>query len=94
MKICICNQPIISFPISCNWNNKFDLKFAPSGLLFFNECRMIPKKLKWDQDFSDIAIKGRASKGNTVTKYPIKKIELKEKGISTLRPRKIWFDES
>ena len=52
------------------------------------------KKLKWDQDFSDIAIKGRASKGNTVTKYPIKKIELKEKGISTLRPRKIWFDDT
>ncbi|WP_445452023.1 DNA gyrase/topoisomerase IV subunit A [Flavobacterium sp. 25HG05S-40] len=52
------------------------------------------KKLKWDVDFSDIAIKGRASRGNTVTKYPIKKIELKEKGISTLRPRKVWFDDS
>ncbi|UOK41951.1 MULTISPECIES: DNA gyrase/topoisomerase IV subunit A [Flavobacterium] len=52
------------------------------------------KKLKWDLDFADIAIKGRASKGNTVSKYPIKKIELKEKGISTLRPRKIWFDDT
>lgn len=52
------------------------------------------KKLKWDVDFSDIAIKGRASRGNTVTKYPIKKIELKEKGISTLRPRKVWFDDT
>jgi topoisomerase-4 subunit A len=52
------------------------------------------KKLKWDLDFADIAIKGRASRGNTVTKYPIKKIELKEKGISTLRPRKIWFDDA
>ena len=52
------------------------------------------KKLKWDLDFTDIAIKGRASRGNTVTKYPIKKIELKEKGISTLRPRKIWFDDT
>jgi topoisomerase-4 subunit A len=52
------------------------------------------KKLKWDMDFADIAIKGRASKGNTVTKYPIKKIELKEKGISTLKPRKIWFDDT
>lgn len=51
------------------------------------------KKLKWDLDFATIAIKGRASKGNIVTKYSIKKIELKEKGISTLRPRKIWFDE-
>jgi topoisomerase-4 subunit A len=52
------------------------------------------KKLKWDLDFSDILIKGRSSKGNTVTKYPIKKIELKEKGISTLRPRKVWFDDT
>jgi len=52
------------------------------------------KKLKWDLDFSEILIKGRASKGNTVSKYPIKKIELKEKGISTLRPRKIWFDDT
>ena len=31
------------------------------------------KKLKWDMDFAEIMIKGRASKGNTVTKYPIKK---------------------
>ncbi|MFM9989054.1 DNA gyrase/topoisomerase IV subunit A [Flavobacterium sp.] len=52
------------------------------------------KKLKWDIDFADIAIKGRVSKGNTVSKYPIKKIELKEKGISTLRPRKVWFDDT
>lgn len=52
------------------------------------------KKLKWDVDFAEVAIKGRASRGNTVTKYPIKKIELKEKGISTLRPRKIWFDDT
>ncbi|MBP6374679.1 MAG: DNA gyrase/topoisomerase IV subunit A, partial [Flavobacterium sp.] len=52
------------------------------------------KKLKWDVDFASIAIKGRASKGNLVTKYPIKKIEIKEKGISTLLPRKIWFDET
>lgn len=52
------------------------------------------KKLKWDVDFADIMIKGRGSKGNTVTKYPIKRIELKEKGISTLRPRKIWFDDT
>lgn len=51
------------------------------------------KKLKWDLDFAEIGIKGRASKGNIVSKYFIKKIELKEKGISTLRPRKIWFDE-
>ncbi len=52
------------------------------------------KKLKWDIDFADILIKGRTSKGNLVTKYAIKKIELKEKGVSTLKPRKIWFDDT
>ncbi len=51
------------------------------------------KKLKWDLDFADVLIKGRASKGNIVTKYSVKRIELKEKGVSTLKPRKIWFDE-
>ncbi|MDO4728663.1 MAG: DNA gyrase/topoisomerase IV subunit A [Bacteroidota bacterium] len=52
------------------------------------------KKLRLDLNFADIAIKGRASKGNTVTKHSIKKIDLKEKGISTLRPRRIWFDDT
>ncbi len=52
------------------------------------------KKLKWDLDFSDVIIKGRASKGNLVTKYSVKRIELKEKGVSTLKPRKIWFDDT
>lgn len=52
------------------------------------------KKLKWDVDFSDLAIKGRSVKGNTVTKYAIRKIELKSQGVSTLKPRKIWFDET
>ncbi|EIJ40605.1 type IIA topoisomerase (DNA gyrase/topo II, topoisomerase IV), A subunit [Galbibacter orientalis DSM 19592] len=52
------------------------------------------KKLKWDLDFADIMIKGRASKGNIVSKYAVKRIELKEKGVSTLKPRKIWFDET
>ncbi len=52
------------------------------------------KKLKWEIDFADLAIKGRGSRGNTVTKFSIKRIELKEKGISTLKPRRIWFDET
>ena len=52
------------------------------------------KKLKWDVDLAELAIKGRASRGNIVTKYTIRKIELKEKGVSTLKPRKIWFDET
>lgn len=52
------------------------------------------KKLKWDLDFADILVKGRDSKGNIVTKYAVKRIELKEKGLSTLKPRKIWFDDT
>jgi len=52
------------------------------------------KKLKWDIDFADIIIKGRVSKGNLVTKHAIKRVELKEKGVSTLKPRKIWFDDT
>ncbi len=52
------------------------------------------KKLKWDIDFADVIIKGRASKGNLVTKNSVKRIELKEKGVSTLKPRKIWFDDT
>ena len=52
------------------------------------------KKLKWDIDFASINIKGRVSKGNIVTKNAIKRIDLKEKGVSTLNPRKIWFDDT
>ncbi|EID72235.1 DNA gyrase/topoisomerase IV subunit A [Imtechella halotolerans] len=52
------------------------------------------KKLKWDLDFADVLIKGRNSKGNLVTKYTVKRIELKERGVSTLKPRKIWFDDT
>ena len=50
------------------------------------------KKLKWDLDFADLQIKGRSVRGNTVTKYAVRKIVLKEKGVSTLKPRNIWFD--
>jgi topoisomerase-4 subunit A len=52
------------------------------------------KKLKFELDFADMLIKGRNVKGNIVTKYPVKRIELKEEGVSTLKPRRIWFDDS
>lgn len=52
------------------------------------------RKLKFEIDFSELAIKGRGAGGNRVTKYPIAKIELKEKGVSTLAARKIWFDDT
>ena len=51
------------------------------------------KKLKWELDFADVLIKNRNSKGNIVTKYAVKRIELKEKGLSTLKPRSIWYDD-
>lgn len=52
------------------------------------------KKLKLEVDFSDLAIKGRNAKGNIVTPHPVKKVELKEEGVSTLAARRIWFDET
>jgi len=52
------------------------------------------KKLKWDIDFADLSVKGRGVRGNTITKFSIKKIEFKTSGVSTLKPRKIWFDET
>ena len=52
------------------------------------------KKLKWDLDFADLSIKGRSVKGNIVSKYTVQKVLFKEQGLSTLKPRKIWFDET
>ena len=52
------------------------------------------KKLKWDLDFGDLTIKGRSVKGNIVAKHSVNKVLFKEKGLSTLKPRKIWFDET
>ena len=50
------------------------------------------KLLVFDKDFSDIQIKGRATKGITLTKAEIHKISLKQKGGSTLGGRQVWFD--
>ena len=52
------------------------------------------KKLKWDIDFADLAVKGRGVRGNTITKYAIKSVDFKSEGVSTLKPRKIWFDDA
>ncbi|MGJ1319606.1 DNA gyrase/topoisomerase IV subunit A [Sphingobacterium spiritivorum] len=51
------------------------------------------RKLTFDLDLAEIAIKGRASQGNIVSKYPVKKITFKSAGVSTLAGRKIWYDE-
>jgi len=50
------------------------------------------KKIFYDKDFSEIMIKGRASKGNLLTKFPVHRIGLKSHGHSTLGGRKVWFD--
>ena len=51
------------------------------------------KKLIDEYDFSQLLIKGRASRGNLVSKNPINKIQLKSKGVSTIGGKDIWFDE-
>src|SRR5574344_1977429 len=50
------------------------------------------KKIIFDKDFSEVIIKGRASKGNLLTKNPVHRIGLKSHGHSTLGGRKVWFD--
>ena len=48
--------------------------------------------LSFEKDFSEIAIRGRGAMGNILTKSEVHKITLKEKGVSTLGGRKVWFD--
>ncbi len=52
------------------------------------------KKVSFDFDFKTLAIKGRQSMGNILTRNAVRSINLKDEGISTLSARKIWFDES
>lgn len=51
------------------------------------------RKLQFDQDFAEVAIKGRGSQGNIISKFPVKKVTLKSKGVSTLSGLKIWYDD-
>ncbi|MEM7369231.1 MAG: DNA gyrase/topoisomerase IV subunit A [Bacteroidota bacterium] len=55
-------------------------------------CRA--KKKVFDFNFGELAIKGRSSQGNVLTKYPIRKISQKSIGASTLGGRKLWFDDT
>lgn len=52
------------------------------------------KKTSFDFDFKTLAIKGRQSMGNILTRNAVRSINLKDEGVSTLSARKIWFDES
>jgi len=70
----------------------------PNGEAEVVKVQLKPKpklrKLNLELDFSKVAIKGRNSQGNILSKNDIHKISLKEKGVSTLGGRKIWFDEA
>jgi len=70
----------------------------PNGEAEIVKVQLKPKpklrKLNLELDFSKVAIKGRNSQGNILSKNDIHKISLKEKGVSTLGGRKIWFDEA
>ncbi len=52
------------------------------------------KKTSFDFDFKTLAIKGRQSMGNILTRNAVRSINLKDEGVSTLSARKIWFDEN
>ena len=51
------------------------------------------KTLVFEMDFTDLAIKGRTAMGNILTRHAVHKVVMKEKGVSTLGGRKIWWDE-
>jgi len=52
------------------------------------------RKKIFDFDFSELEIKGRGAKGNTITKYPVRKVDFKEAKGSTLSGLKLWFDQA
>lgn len=51
------------------------------------------KKLIFEYDFAELAVKGRASMGNILSRNPLHKVQLKSKGVSTIGGKPIWFDE-
>ena len=52
------------------------------------------RKKVFDFDFADLEIKGRSAGGNILTRYPVRKIEMKSAGKSTLGGLKVWYDQS
>ncbi len=62
------------------------------GVLLSQGCKA--KSKSFDFDFTEIAIKGRGSQGNILTKYPLKKVTFRTAGQSTLSAIKLWVDES
>jgi topoisomerase-4 subunit A len=60
----------------------------------FHKPKARLKKLEFEFDFGQLNIKGKSSMGNILTKNAVHKVSLKEKGMSTLGGRKIWFDDA
>ncbi len=52
------------------------------------------RKQEFDMDLSQVAIKGRDSQGNILTRYPVRKIVLKSKGKAEIKKQKVWFDDA
>ncbi len=87
-------------------DKEYDLTSAKGKVLYFSanpnsEAEVVSillhpaakaKSKEFDYDFASLAIKGRISQGNIVTKHPIKKIQLKERGASTLGGRAVYYD--
>ena len=76
------------FYFSANANGEAEV------IKIFHKPRARLKKQTFEFDFGELAIKGRSSMGNILTKYAVHKITLKEKGLSTLGGRKLWFDDA
>lgn len=67
---------------------------AEAELVKINLSSSCSARIKeFDFGFSDLEIKGRGSLGNTVTRYPIKSVKLKEAGVSTIAGKKLWYDD-
>lgn len=74
------------------------LSANPNGEAEVVEVKLNPsstaRKKIFEFDFSELEVKGRGAKGNTLTKYPIRKVDMLKAGVSTLSGLELWFDES
>ncbi len=72
------------------------LSANPNGEAEVVQVKLTPastaRKKIFDFDFSELEIKGRGARGNTLTKYPVRKVELLQAGVSTLSGLDLWFD--
>ncbi len=72
------------------------LSANPNGEAEVVEVKLTPgstaRKKIFEYDFSELEIKGRGARGNTITKYPIRKVDLLQAGASTLSGLDLWFD--